>query len=84
MRLLSKVVFMTQGKRFGLSAVERSEVWCRLKAGQSLPEIGRAQLRSKSRDAIDWDGRQHYHIDGEGTRNYGKDGSQAIRERLAI
>src|ERR1019366_2882507 len=33
---------MTQGKRFGLSAVQKSEVWCRWKAGQSLHEIGRA------------------------------------------
>ena len=33
---------MTQGKRFGLSAVQKSDVWCRWKAGQSLHEIGRA------------------------------------------
>jgi len=33
---------MTQGKRFGLSAVHKSDAWCRWKAGQSLHEIGRA------------------------------------------
>jgi hypothetical protein len=33
---------MTQGKRFGLSTVQKSDVWCRWKAGQSLHEIGRA------------------------------------------
>jgi hypothetical protein len=33
---------MTQGKRFGLSAVQKNDVWCRWKAGQSLHEIGRA------------------------------------------
>ena len=32
---------MTQGKRFGLSAVQKSDVWRRWKAGQSLHEIGR-------------------------------------------
>src|SRR5258708_5488693 len=40
--LFSKVVFMTQGKRFGLSAVQKSDVWRRWKTGQSLHEIGRA------------------------------------------
>jgi IS30 family transposase len=33
---------MVQGQRFGLSAVQKSEVWRRWKAGQSLHEIGRA------------------------------------------
>jgi len=33
---------MTQGKRFGLSAAQKSDMWCRWKAGQSLHEIGRA------------------------------------------
>ena len=33
---------MTQGKRFGLSAVQKSDMWRRWKAGQSLHEIGRA------------------------------------------
>jgi DNA-binding CsgD family transcriptional regulator len=33
---------MTKGKRVGLSAAQRAEVWCRWKAGQSLHEIGRA------------------------------------------
>src|ERR1700731_5022515 len=41
-KLISKVVFMTQGKRFGLSAMQQSDMWCRWKAGQSLHEIGRA------------------------------------------
>jgi IS30 family transposase len=42
MKLLSKVVFMTQEKRLGLSAVQKSDLWRRWKAGQSLHEIGRA------------------------------------------
>jgi hypothetical protein len=33
---------MRPGKRFGLSAIEKSNVWNRWKAGQSLHEIGRA------------------------------------------
>src|ERR1700676_4689132 len=33
---------MRQGKRFGLSTVQQSELWRRWKAGQSLHEIGRA------------------------------------------
>jgi len=33
---------MRQGKRFGLSTAQKSELWCRWKAGQSLHEIGRA------------------------------------------
>src|SRR5229473_2184505 len=33
---------MRPGKRFGLSAIEKSDIWCRWKAGQSLHEIGRA------------------------------------------
>jgi transposase, IS30 family len=33
---------MRQGKRFGLSAMQKSELWRRWKAGQSLHEIGRA------------------------------------------
>jgi hypothetical protein len=41
-KLFSKVVFMIQGKRFGLSAVQKSDVWRRWKAGQTLHEIGRA------------------------------------------
>jgi IS30 family transposase len=39
---------MTQGKRFGLSAVQESDMWCRWKAGQSLHEIGRAFGKSHS------------------------------------
>jgi IS30 family transposase len=33
---------MRQGKRFGLSTVQKSDLWRRWKAGQSLHEIGRA------------------------------------------
>jgi IS30 family transposase len=33
---------MTQGKRAGLSATQKSDMWSRWKAGQSLHEIGRA------------------------------------------
>jgi IS30 family transposase len=33
---------MKPGKRFGLSATEKSDIWSRWKAGQSLHEIGRA------------------------------------------
>ena len=33
---------MRPGKRFGLSAIEKNEIWRRWKAGQSLHEIGRA------------------------------------------
>ena len=41
-RLRLKVAFMAEGKRFGLSAMHKSELWCRWNAGQSLHEIGRA------------------------------------------
>ena len=33
---------MKQGKRFGLSAEQKSDVWRRRKSGQTLHEIGRA------------------------------------------
>jgi len=33
---------MRPGKRFGLSAIEKLDIWSRWKAGQSLHEIGRA------------------------------------------
>jgi IS30 family transposase len=33
---------MRPGKRFGLSAIEKREIWRRWKAGESLHEIGRA------------------------------------------
>src|SRR5271169_4535073 len=39
---------MRQGKRFGLSAIEQSDLWRRWKAGQSLHEIGRAFDKSHS------------------------------------
>src|SRR5260370_4457519 len=41
-KLFSKVVFMKQRRRFGLSAEQKSEAWRRWKAGQTLHEIGRA------------------------------------------
>src|ERR1700687_6319964 len=41
-KLFSKVVFMRPGRRFGLSAAQKSEMWRRWKAGQTLREIGRA------------------------------------------
>jgi hypothetical protein len=37
-----KVVFMKPGKRFGLSAEQKIDVWRRWKVGQTLHEIGRA------------------------------------------
>jgi hypothetical protein len=37
-----KVVFMTQGRRDRLSAEQRTDMWRRWKAGESLHEIGRA------------------------------------------
>jgi hypothetical protein len=40
-KLFSKVVFMKQGRRFGPSAKQTLDVWCRWKAGQTLHEIGR-------------------------------------------
>jgi transposase, IS30 family len=33
---------MKPGKRFGLSAAQKSEMWCRWKAGDSLHAIRRA------------------------------------------
>jgi hypothetical protein len=33
---------MRSGMRFGLSAIEKRDVWSRWKAGQTLHEIGRA------------------------------------------
>jgi hypothetical protein len=33
---------MRQGRRYGLSAAQRTEIWRRWKAGESLHEIGRA------------------------------------------
>src|SRR6266852_4562199 len=46
--LLSRVVSMAEEKRFGLSAMQKSDMWCRWKAGQSLHEIGRAFGKSHS------------------------------------
>jgi IS30 family transposase len=39
---------MRQGKQFGLSAMQKSDLWRRWKAGQSLHEIGRAFGKSHS------------------------------------
>ena len=33
---------MRQGRRYGLSAAQRTDIWRRWKAGESLHEIGRA------------------------------------------
>jgi IS30 family transposase len=41
-KLLSKVVFLRPGRRFGLSAEQKCDLWRRWKAGQTLHEIGRA------------------------------------------
>jgi hypothetical protein len=41
-KLFSKVLFMKQKRRFGLSPAQKSDVWRRWKAGQTLHEIGRA------------------------------------------
>ena len=40
--LFLEVVFMRLGRRYGLSAVQKTEIWRRWKAGESLHEIGRA------------------------------------------
>jgi IS30 family transposase len=37
-----EVVLMRQGRRYGLSAEQRADIWRRWKAGDSLHEIGRA------------------------------------------
>jgi Helix-turn-helix domain len=42
---------MRPGKRFGLSGVQKSELWSRWKAGQSLHEIGCAFDKSHSCDS---------------------------------
>jgi hypothetical protein len=39
---------MAEGKRYGLSAMQKSYLWCRWKEGQSLHEIGRAFGKSPS------------------------------------
>jgi len=39
---------MKPGKRFGLSAEQKIDVWCRWKAGQTLHEIGRASGKEHS------------------------------------
>src|SRR5208283_4524572 len=40
--LILGVVFMRQGRRYGLSAAEKADIWHRWKVGESLHEIGRA------------------------------------------
>jgi hypothetical protein len=40
-KLILKVVSMTPEKRFGLRAAQKSNMWRRWKAGESLHEIGR-------------------------------------------
>src|SRR5258706_3172936 len=41
-----KVVFMTQARRVRLSALQRTDMWRRGKAGEALHEIGRAFNKS--------------------------------------
>jgi len=48
-KMLSKVVFMRPGRRFGLSAEQKCDVWRRWKAGQTLHEIGRVFGKEISR-----------------------------------
>ena len=52
-KLFSKVVFMKQGRRFGLSAEQKLDVWRRWKAGQTLHEIG-APLARSIRPFVAW------------------------------
>ena len=40
--LFLEVVFMRPGRRYGLSSAQKTEIWRRWKAGESLHEIGRA------------------------------------------
>ena len=40
-----KVVFMRQGRRYGLSPAQKTDIWRRWKAGESLHEIGRALVK---------------------------------------
>jgi IS30 family transposase len=40
--LILEVVFMKRGRRYGLSAGQKADIWRRWKAGESLHEIGRA------------------------------------------
>jgi hypothetical protein len=40
--LFLEVVLMRLGRRYGLSAAQKTEIWRRWKAGESLHEIGRA------------------------------------------
>jgi IS30 family transposase len=40
--LFLEVVFMRPGRRYGLSAAQKTEIWRRWKAGESLHQIGRA------------------------------------------
>jgi hypothetical protein len=43
-----KVMFMTQGKRVELSAEQRTDMWHRWKAGESLHESGRQCSQASS------------------------------------
>ena len=45
---LMEVVLMRYGRRYGLSAAQKAELWRRWKAGESLHEIGRALDKSHS------------------------------------
>jgi hypothetical protein len=50
--MCSKVVFMMQRKRTRLALAEKSDIWRRWKAGQSLHEIGRAYGRPSLRRMV--------------------------------
>jgi hypothetical protein len=39
--LFLEVVFMRSGRRYGISSAQKTEIWRRWKAGESLHEIGR-------------------------------------------
>jgi hypothetical protein len=43
-----QVALMAQGKRADVSAAQRTEIWQRWKAGESLHEIGRAFGRTQT------------------------------------
>jgi hypothetical protein len=45
---------VAEGKRFGLSAMQKRDLWCRWKAGQSLHEIGRARSARVIRPFAVW------------------------------
>ena len=63
---------MTQGNRAGFSVIQRADIWCRWKTGQSLHEIGRAV------------GRRHTSIRGLLSHHGGIVPPDRKRSRLAL